>query len=294
MNLGKWADLKGLTMAQVTKHGLVKGVAMSEGTTNRGEIFTLDNLKGAVGGLRAAAKLRKTRININHNSDNVGRILDAEISVNHVDGKEIGQVEFIAKVNPDTFQKIQQGSINGCSVEDSPRVCHSKACTYEGSTFLNMALVTSDQKPNSLHTWIEPITQQDITPDTHTLIHHLENDPEIEKPIRVSGDLKKTETESKQETEKTEPVKETETEKTEPTMQEMFDSMAKKIDDRFNELKQQYTITAHNYNQLEINRLEQDVKNSAYAITPDQHAKYTALKDKLDGLKKKTLKTYPH
>ena len=292
MRLGKWADFSGLTMKQVKKHMLVKGVAMSEGTTKRGEIFTRDNLKGAVGGLRAAAKLKKTKLNINHNKNtNVGELLDSELVVNHIDDKELGQVEFIASIkDKEAYRKINNQEINACSVEDSPRVCHSTQCTYEGSTFLNLALVTSDQSPNSLHTWIEPITEDDLGLINHTIVNHLEGETEtIEKPIRVSGDLKKTESETEsKEDDKEDDVPDDPLDKLYGKIQGSIDAMSEKFDAKLQELKQDQQITAHNHTQMEINDLESQIKNKGFALTTQQHNEYWHLKNKLDDLKKKS------
>ena len=145
------------------KYRLIKGIAMSEGETLRGEATTRDNIIQGAGALRASALQGLGKISINHGIDSVGRVLDAQHVTNEIDGKNIEQVEFIGTVDKDTYQRVENNEFAGCSTEDYARDKHcDNTCKITGRAFLGNSLITKDKKPNSLHTHVSVITEADI------------------------------------------------------------------------------------------------------------------------------------
>ena len=187
-------DMAEITPDELFAMRLVKGVAMSEGELKSGDLMSRDNVIAGGGAMRASAIMGNAQLDIDHFETELppsykekygaeiadpyppGLIVDAQAVENHIEGKNVMQVEFIAIIkNQKVYDMIKQGLFKGCSVVDYNRglTCTDK-CSYQGSAYLSNTLIL-DEVPNSQSTWVAAVDEHDIG----TII----------KPLTASTDL---------------------------------------------------------------------------------------------------------
>ena len=295
---------------------LVKGVGISEGVTVRGETISRKNVIEGMGAMRSLATLGKSKLTIDHlvdtlpdvykskfgiQSHTVGYVLDARAVPNTIDGKEIMQGEFIGVItDPATYHLIEQGKTQGCSIEDAARdkICHTKECVYEDSMYINNTISILGGKPNTAHTYIEIMTEDDMKTKSR-FITHLE-ELETKTDDGTDDDKSVADADKKTDDDTTTEKKTTPEKKTEPKLnmndtqsQKALDEMESRILGRIDERFKQLQTVAHTSKYNEINHEIADVEKELdgfTAYTPAQHGEYLALQTHLEALQEKKRK----
>lgn len=162
-----WLDMNNeITLEKAKKMGLCTGVAMQEGMAHGdGHIVDAPQIYSGTGGLRAAGRLGAAYVDVSHDGNPVGRVIDAA-AVKYQKDNILRSEVLMAVTDPHWYEQIKKGEIVGLSVDDKPRkhTCdeNGKACKSESSAFAAVTLVPRGEQPASKGTYIRPVNQQDI------------------------------------------------------------------------------------------------------------------------------------
>lgn len=169
---------------------MVKGVAIIEGETKRGEVMDSNNIIFGAGAMAAFAYVGQLVIDVDHFDPlpkeyaekypgleapyPVGYVYDAAAEEAEVDVGDDGKkekrmaVEFLGFLtNKAAYELVKQNKFTGCSVVEYFRkeMCSCEAgkclCPREGSKFLRLTFTLAGE-PNSWGTWVAPVTKEDM------------------------------------------------------------------------------------------------------------------------------------